>query len=240
MDPAPPQRGVLNPEYLGCMQHKGQASIAVLRHLWEFLVGRVMLTVLTLGMLVGIAYLLRVPLLRTVGNFLIREDTRVPCDAIFVLGGAPVERGQQGARLLAEGLAPLVLCTGSQVPLTLQALGFTHTEAELSRHAAIASGADSTRIHAFNVGTSTFEEAEAIVAHAIQSGYTDIMVVSTEFHLRRVRRVFRARAKGTAVNVHVQGARSQVYDSQRWWESEEGLLMVNNEYVKLLYYWLHY
>jgi len=23
-----------------------------------------------------------------------------------------------------------------------------------------------------------------------------------------------------------------------WWKSESGLLMVNNEYIKLIYYWL--
>jgi hypothetical protein len=30
------------------------------------------------------------------------------------------------------------------------------------------------------------------------------------------------------------------YDPERWWDTEEGLLMVNNEYVKLLYYALKY
>jgi hypothetical protein len=35
-------------------------------------------------------------------------------------------------------------------------------------------------------------------------------------------------------------ANSLVYDSDSWWTSEEGLLMVNNEYVKLLYYLVKY
>lgn len=220
---------------------RGRGSAAVVLHrIWEFLVGRVMLTLIALAILLGTAYALRKPLLRVTGDFLVREDPRRPCDAIYVLGGAPLERGERGGELLLEGLAPVVFCTGELVPSTLLTLGLTHTEGELSRHAAIEAGADSTSVFALNVGTSTFEEAEAIIAHALQAGYTNIAIVSTEFHLRRVRRVFRKRAKGTAVAVHVVAAASQSYDSARWWESEEGLLMVNNEYVKLLYYWLRY
>jgi uncharacterized SAM-binding protein YcdF (DUF218 family) len=222
------------------MLGRGRTSPEVLRRIWEFLVGRLLLSVVALGILFGVAFVLRQPLLRTIGGFLIVEDPRTKCDALYVLGGAPVERGEQGAQLLMEGIAPVVYCTGSQVPLVLEPLGLLNTEADLSRRAGIAFGADSTRIQAYNVGTSTFEEAEAIVAHAKKLGYSDMAVVSTEFHLRRVRRVFRKRARGTPVRVHVYGAGSKVYDSQRWWESEEGLLMVNNEYVKLLYYWLRY
>jgi len=36
----------------------------------------------------------------------------------------------------------------------------------------------------------------------------------------------------------VQAAPSSEYDVNAWWNSEQGLLMVNNEYVKTLYYLL--
>lgn len=211
-----------------------------LRHIWEFLVGRLMLSVIALAILFGTAYTFRYPLLRVTGGLLIREDARRPCDAIYVLGGAPLERGALGGKLLLDGVAPVAYCTGVQIPTTLLTLGLTHTEAELSRLAAIEAGADSSTVFVLNVGTSTYEEAEAIIAHAQHEGFSDIAIVSTEFHLRRVARVFRKRAKGTNVQVHVFAAASEHYDSARWWENEEGLLMVNNEYVKLLYYWLRY
>ncbi len=222
------------------MQRRTGSAAVVLGRLREFLAGRLVLSLFALAILLGTAYALRIPLLRVTGNFLVREDPRRVCDAIYVLGGTPLERGSLGGELLKEGLAPVVYCTGEMIPTTLLTLGLTHTEAALSRIAAIEAGADSTAVHALDVGTSTFEEAEAIIAHAQQAGFTDIAIVSTEFHLRRVRRVFRKRAKGTGVQVHVIAAASQRYDSERWWESEEGLLMVNNEYVKLVYYWLRY
>lgn len=210
------------------------------RRIWEFLAGRLVLAVLALGILAGTAYLFRGPLLRSTGAFLVKEDPRVPCDAIYVLGGSAKERGEEGAVLLIQGIAPLVYCTGSQVPRSLEVIGAGITEAELSRMAALAIGGDPERVRVLNVGTSTWEEAEAILAHAREHGYSDIGLVSTEFHSRRVRRVFRKHAEGTGVRIHVFAAPSQVYDSKRWWQSEEGLLMVNNEYVKSLYYLLRY
>lgn len=206
----------------------------------EFLAGRLVLLLLALVILAGLAFLMRVPLMRATGEFLVREDAPRSCDAVYVLGGAAQERGEKGARLLLEGVTPVVWCTGSQVPRSLEQLGLAWTEAELSRRAAISIGADSSLVHALPIGTSTQEEAEGVIAHALAHGYGSIGVVSTEFHTRRVGRVFRKRAKGTGVKVRVFAAESEVYDREHWWASEQGLLMVNNEYVKLLYYWLKY
>ena len=38
----------------------------------------------------------------------------------------------------------------------------------------------------------------------------------------------------------IHGTGSTRYDEAEWWKKEEGLIMVNNEYVKLLYYELKY
>lgn len=219
---------------------QGGTGRVVLGRIGEFLLWRVLFTAVVLGILFGVAYALRVPLLRTVSEFLVKEDPRTSSDAIYVLGGAPLERGQEGARLLASGLAPVVFCTGELVPSVLVAEGIDRTEGELTRNVAIEAGADPDKIKLIDIGTSTWEESVAVIEHAVQAGYTNITVVSTEFHLRRVRRVFRQQAEGTSIQVHVRGAPSLVYDRNHWWESEEGLLMVNNEYVKLLYYWLRY
>lgn len=212
----------------------------ILRRIGEFLLGRVMLGAIVLVLIFAAVYVLRLPILRATGDLLIVEDPRTSCDAIYVLGGTPLERGTLGGQLLSEGLAPVVYCTGSAVPSTLLTLGLQLSEAELSRIAAFDAGADSSRVHALNVGTSTFEEAEAIIAHAERSGHSDIAIITTEFHSRRVGRVFRKRAKGSTVSVHVYTAPSLRYDSDRWWTSEEGMLMVNNEYTKLLYYLIKY
>ena len=42
------------------------------------------------------------------------------------------------------------------------------------------------------------------------------------------------------IEVLLSGCSHSFYDENFWWESEEGMIMVNNEYMKLLYYYLNY
>lgn len=214
--------------------------MAALRRAGEFFAGRFMLSLVALAIVVGLGWLFRYPLLRGVGHFLIKQDNELHADAVYVLGGAPVERGTEAARLVMTGLAGTAVCMGENIPTVLEAEGSLLSDADLSRRVMLRAGADSTRIEQVERGTSTWEEATAALAHAQARGYDTMTVVSTEFHLRRVKRVFRQQLHGRPITVIVRGAPSQSYDSERWWTSEEGLLMVNNEYVKLLYYWVKY
>lgn len=182
----------------------------------------------------------RLSLLRALGDHLIDPDPLVSADAVYVLGGAPVERGIAAARLLRNGQVPKAYCVGGVVHPVLEAEGIRLTDAALGRRVMVRAGADSTRVGELPVGTSTWEEAGAILDHAVAQGFDTVMVVSTEFHVRRVKRVFRKRLEGRPITVVVRPAASLRYDSAQWWRSEEGLLMVNNEYVKTIYYWLNY
>lgn len=213
---------------------------AALARVAQFLGGRVLLVLVFLLFLGAAAYFLRVPVLRAVGNYLVHSEAVVPSDALYVLGGSPSERGSEAARLLLADQAPLAFCTGSNVPGTMEALGMTLNEATLTRTAAMRAGAPAHRVLELPEGTSTWEEAEVILRHAKDKGFETITVVSTEFHLRRIKRVFRKRFKGSGITVRLHAANSSQYDAQQWWTSEEGLLMVNNEYVKLFYYLLKY
>jgi uncharacterized SAM-binding protein YcdF (DUF218 family) len=178
--------------------------------------------------------------LRTMGAVLITEDAPTRVDAAYVLGGGPVERGERGARLLKERRCDTLVTTGITIHRVLEAEGVLFTEAELTARAAYRAGADSLRVRLLEEGTSTWEEAEAVLRDARVHGYDSIAIVSTEFHLRRVRRVFRKQFEGSGIALFTVAAYSPMYDHRAWWESEDGLLMVNNEYVKSLYYLITY
>ncbi len=210
------------------------------RRIGELFLGRILFGLIAVVILLLLLWMFRIPLLKGVGNFLITPDPVEQCDALYVLGGAPLERGAEGARLLLDGVAPVMICTGLNIPTPLMVEDIMLSEAELSRNMALRTGADPERVVIMPVGTSTWEEAEAIFMHAQENDYRSVTIVSTEFHLRRVGRVFRKRFAGTGIAVRVHGAQGAMYDSARWWESEPGLLMVNNEYVKLVYYWINY
>jgi len=159
---------------------------------------------------------------------------------IYALGGAPLERGSEAGRLLVKGAADLVVCTGGNVPHTMEVMGHLVPEAGITREAALQVGAPPEQVLALVAGTSTWEEAALILKDAQQRGSDTIVVVTTDFHTRRVKRVFNKRFVESGIVVQVHAAASMDYDPTAWWRTEEGLLMVNNEYVKLVYYLLRY
>lgn len=191
---------------------------------------------MALIVLLLMGWFLRIPLLKGLGGFLIHDDPLSHADAIYVLGGSPVERGEEGARLVLAGYATRAVFTGEPRNELLEAFGIDSSEAGLGMHIAEQHGLTAERVEGLHQGTSTAEEAQAVRAHAERIGADTIIVVTTEFHTRRVSRVFRRAFRGTGTVVLVRAARSNRYDADRWWDSEEGLIMVNNEYMKLLYY----
>ncbi len=185
-------------------------------------------------------FLLRYPLLRSMGHFLITEDPLLPVDAVFVLGGSVQDRGVEAARVHARGISQRFVFTGAPVPSALQALGLDSTEAECTRNAAVRAGLPLEHTLALNVGTSTYEEFKALLAYSIENDLDTVMVISTPFHLRRINRVFRKPFRKAGITVLLHGAPSSTFHEGTWWQAEDGLIMLNNEYVKLLYYWLKY
>ncbi|MBL7951074.1 MAG: YdcF family protein [Flavobacteriales bacterium] len=190
------------------------------------------------ALVVGCVLLFRNEILRGLGHWLIRADKECHADALYVLGGATFDRGTFAAGLLKNGCVPVAYCTGSNIPQSYKAEGRRMTEALLTRAAMLNAGASPAQALPFPYGTSTFEEAEAVLHHARQQHFKTITVLTTDFHTRRVKRVFAQRFAGVGIRVLVNAAPSSEYEPERWWASEQGLLMVNNEYVKTLYYWL--
>lgn len=199
--------------------------------------GRVVIAIIAL---VTLCWIFRTPLLRAVGDHLITENTVAHADAVFVLGGSAMDRGSEAARLYAQGISDRFFFTGAPTNTDLQALGIDSTEAECTRNIAVRNGIPFGLTTALNRGTSTFEEAEALLALAQADHMDTVMIVSNRFHLRRVRFVFRERFHKAGITVLLHGAPSTQFDERTWWTSEEGLIMLNNEYVKLTYYHLKY
>ena len=192
------------------------------------------------ALVLALIYLLRFPVMRAMGSLLITQDEPVHVDAIYALGGASLERGTEAARLFNAGWGGRVVTTSSMVPTIYMADGIDRTEAEVTRDVAIRNGVPAAQCFALNKGTSTKEEADAILAMALDGGQDTIMIVSSLFHMRRIRFVFRDRFRDAGIEVVLRGAPSVLFEEERWWEKEEGLMMCQNEYVKLLYYWWNY
>ena len=88
-------------------------------------------------------WLFRFHMLGAAGAFLIRTNATCKADAMYVLGGAPFDRGTYASGLLRKGCVHVAYCTGSTISQTYKAEGRMLSEADLSRAAAIRAGSSS-------------------------------------------------------------------------------------------------
>ena len=197
---------------------------------------KALLPLAVLVLLCGTLWWMRFPILRAAGQYLMPEDPLQHVEAVYVLGGSSLDRGREAARVVREGWSPVVYFTGGNIPTALESIGVMRTEAEICLQAAIEAGLPPEQGQALRVGTSTMEESQFIRVHAKGHGYARIMVISSRFHLRRIGSVFQEPFAQEGITVLLHGAPSGQFDEARWWHYEEGLIMLNNEYVKLLYY----
>lgn len=200
---------------------------------------RTLLILAALGLLV---FLLRGPLMRGIGRWLIKEDNLQQVDATFVLSGAAEERCTLAADLYQRGFTPLIIPTGEGINPTLEAMDMPIMDAEVGRQALLRMGVDSSAIRVLKRGTSTFEESEEILGYSLREEFRRIMIISSKFHTRRIQGVFKDKYHEEGIEVVVRGANPlpDTYEIDQWWQSESGLIFVNNEYMKLLYYALKY
>lgn len=179
--------------------------------------------------------------MRGLGNWLVAEDELVKTEACFVLGGNSYERGMEAVKVFWKFNDQKFVCTGGNYPLQIRALlDSLMSEAELSRHLMHSKGVPLSQIEIMETARSTMDESVEIINYCKTKDIHDITVISSSFHLRRVRWVFESKFKDAGITVHFHGANSEDYDSKNWWHSEEGLIMANNEVVKLIYYALKY
>ncbi len=183
-------------------------------------------------------FVFRYPIMRGFGHFLISSDELQKVSHVFVLSGGAFDRAPKGASVYLEGYTDTVVCTGQSVPHDLMAIGLPYSEGEITRRFVVENGVPEDKVKLLEQGTSTLEESEVILAYCKQNGIKKIGIVSTQFHTRRIRRVFDKKFAGSGIEVFIFGANATAYSEETWWDNEYGLISLNNEYIKIVYYWL--
>jgi uncharacterized SAM-binding protein YcdF (DUF218 family) len=192
--------------------------------------------VIVLTFLVVVFIFFGKPIMRMMGDFLIAEDKITHADAIFVLGGNNYDRSLKALDLLQLGIAPVIYTLGENVSNDLMILGHEIPDALLSQEFLMDYGLTNSQVIPLVKGTSTAEESESILALCKEKGYSSIIVVSDKFHLRRISYVFKNKFAAQNIKVQLSGAPNSNYNENVWWQFESGLIMLNNEYIKLVYY----
>ena len=168
------------------------------------------------------------------GRALEAPSNPAPAQAIAVLAGGRSRLGQ-AVTLFRQGFASELWYTGD----TPQGEDPFETDGQLARRAAIDMGVPERAIHTLS-STSTWEDAQQIAAYAHSRGTKSILLVTSWYHARRGLCAIRHHLEGTGIRVSFQAAYNTTFGPDNWWRTEEGLMDVVNEYIKIGFYWFHY
>lgn len=178
----------------------------------------------------------RSTILRGFAQYLIVNEPFEHCQYGFVLSGGAFDRGNKAAELYNTGKIEKIICTGANQSPDLKAFGTDTLESDLTKLQIMKSQVPDSAIELLKKGTSTQEESEAILAFCLNNNIKEIVLISSSFHTRRVKQVFKKKFKEANIATYIQGAPSSVYNEMKWWQNEYGLIALNNEYFKIAYY----
>jgi uncharacterized SAM-binding protein YcdF (DUF218 family) len=171
-------------------------------------------------------YLVRRPLLRFTAETWIIEDPLDKADALIVVGDDNfyADRATRGVQLFREGKAPVIVASGRRLRPNAGI-------AELIEHDLVERGVPRDKIVRFaHDGDSTLEEAAALVKFAQEKKWRKVIVVTSNYHTRRARYIFR-RVFPQGMEVRVASARDGDFDPQHWWENRKSIKELTREFA---------
>jgi uncharacterized SAM-binding protein YcdF (DUF218 family) len=179
-------------------------------------------------------WLARAPLLTSAGRFLDVSEPPCRADVVYVLGGDLHGRPAVAAALYKAGLARQVLVPvlDSSVPDTGADMP---TEHEIVRRVLCKRGVPEEAIR-FLPGPvhNTVEEAAALRTYLEANPGRTVMIVTTDFHTRRARMLFRR--SNPDASLHFIAAPAGPFDATNWWQSGGSCATYLIEFVKLAAY----
>ena len=180
---------------------------------------------LVVCLLVG--YATRVVWLPAVGRALDVPAEVRPADVIVVLGGGNGDRDRYASELFARGLASHVIATGGPVGTEAGATGLV-LDGVPRQAITLANGTQNTRGDALRSRQIMEEE-----------GWHTALLVTDPYHALRSLWTFQAAFQNTPLSVWPAPVVGGWFDPDHWWQTEDGSVAVEEEYLKLAYYVVH-
>jgi len=193
-------------------------------------------------LLVILVFAFRSQILTGIAGYLIVDDRLQPADLIFLLNSEYDTRPFRAAELYQHGLAPIVVIARAENTPVVD-LGLVPNDTDISVGVLEKLGVPSENIIILSVPggvTSTFDEAAALRQYIGTQRIHRIILVTSTFHTRRARWIFNKTLAGLQVTLEMAAVPYVGFDQTNWWKNETGIITLNNEYIKLFYYFLEY
>ncbi|RSK28678.1 YdcF family protein [Bacillus sp. HMF5848] len=194
---------------------------------------RYILTFIILAVVLIVVF--RDPLLQEMKQYLyVEEPSPIPAsDAIIVLGSdVRGERTIKAAELFREGLGSVVILSDGG------AASWRYKTVDEMYALAVKEGIPTPAIIKEDQASSTKENAMFTKRILEESDFKSAIVISTDWHMRRVKQTFDKAFVGTGIELTYVGATdTRFLEKEKWWEDPELQQTVLTEWSKLIVYW---
>ncbi|MFZ5642645.1 MAG: YdcF family protein [Bacillota bacterium] len=168
------------------------------------------------------------------GRYLVIDEQPAKSDAIVILGGETVPRVAKGVELYKDGYGGLIIMSGGG------RLTSRITEADLMRIEAVDLGVSPDVVVLENKSESTYENAVYVKEIVLNRGIKSVIVVTSNYHTRRSRDIFRKVFNNTGVQIATVSAPDPKFDPGSWWTNSEGQQKALTELANTVVYTIKY
>ncbi|MEW6236083.1 MAG: YdcF family protein [Candidatus Omnitrophota bacterium] len=215
---------------------EASSTLAKFRRRWK----RIALALTSIVLILAIGYYHRQSILQSFASFLIYESKLKSCDAIAVLGGGGWQRVEKAAELFQTGYAPdIVICLPIDAPPDIPYRDLIVLEGRICQAIFKLRSVPAERTHwSQEPFYSTYAEAAFLKKWMLENNRNSILIVSGLFQSRRAKWTMDRMFRGTGCEILIAPAPEEIYSASDWWTNEEGVVTVENEYLKNIYYLL--
>ena len=186
-----------------------------------------------------VMYIFRVPMLVSMARFLSVPDRLMPADIIYLLGGDYLTRAPHAAALFKQKLAANIAIPKEEISQAVQ-FGLQRHSTNIAVDMLVQLGVDASAITVLENQTggvtSTHDEAMLLKDYVSRQSLNTVIIVTTAFHTRRSRWIFKRVLKDEGVNILMSPAEHIKFNEGNWWKVEKGFLLYIEEYIKFIYY----
>ncbi|WP_339319214.1 YdcF family protein [Paenibacillus sp. FSL R10-2734] len=157
------------------------------------------------------------------GRFLTLTQLPKQADAIIVLSGGQ-GRVEKGVELYKAGYAPYIILSNAKES--------TSSSGDMLQ-TALNLGIPQDAIYTENAAESTYQNAEFTLPIMKEHNFKSAIVVSSDFHMRRVKLLFDREYKKSDIELTFVGS-SSGYNAKSWWSNRKSRETTFNEYIKMI------
>jgi uncharacterized SAM-binding protein YcdF (DUF218 family) len=177
---------------------------------------------------------------RAVGPWLVAVDPLVKSDAILVLDGKTPHRELEAVMLLRAGWAPRLIISHPRSDFPEEArreFALAPQQDGVLRLLRDAGVPQTAIVRLDRIVDNTLQELEVAFDYARGQGFRRIIIVSSAFHTRRIRLIWRTRFQRELPAV-IRATRYEVVDPTRWWRSRRSIEDVTHEIAAIAHFFL--